>query len=89
MPTIPSSTSLTGDGSKGGLDSIEEVASGSSESVSDEGCTVVLPQLVASPPDLLVPPKNESCNVQLPVCHQESYHLEPDTISEPQTLDVR
>lgn len=86
MPTIPSTTSLTGDISKGGLDSIEELASGSAESLSDEDRTVVLSQLVASPPDLLVPPRN---NVQISVCHLESYHVEPDTISESQTLDVR
>ena len=80
---------MTGGVSKGGLDSIEELASRSTESMSDEDHTVVLPQLVAGPPDLLVPPKNGSSNVQKLTCQLESYHLEPDTISEPQILDVR
>lgn len=101
LPTIPSSSSLTGGGSEGGLGCIDELASESTDSMSDgdgtlsgagdTGRTGVLPQLVANPPVLLLPSKTGSPKTQKRVCHLDRYRLEFDTIRfcEPQALDVR
>lgn len=99
LPSIPSSGSLTGGISQGGLGCIDELASESAESMSDgddtlsgpgnAGRSLVLPKLVTKPSDLIVPSRTGPPKTQRPVCHPERYCFEPDTFSELQALDVR
>lgn len=103
MPSISSTTSLSGGVNRDGLGCIDEIDSETTDSGMSDGddtlsgpgdtdhCrTLILPPLVANPSDLLVPPTTGSPKRQKPVCQPQRNSLEFDIISFSELqLDVR